>query len=641
MPAVGTRLPPPAEAAEGCWRSLVLGQVKRRFDKESPLAVVAAASAAAALRPVSSVPAPETLLSQACAISSRRRPTSTARCIRPRFVHRERFEGIGASPSASSALLFCPFHRLLPRRRQSFLRHQGGAAPCRGLRKKQHVFASFLARRNTTKLHSWLCWLVDVGVWRVVRGLQSRSGEGDDWEAFNESDYSGRQVPLSRSLGRCLPCGLGRWSLKTVIATVGSLVILTLLAVAGSRPVVPTPPAADDTDPHNRRLRIIVPADEPGANLCKMLLSTVANGYPAPLIINWGRDFHKQGGWFGGSHLGKIDGTLDALEALASDEEAPPRGAAAARRSRPHHKIKKPGPCFGRAGYLLALCFRRAFAKRFSAKQEVWRTMQRERQALALAGGALQRDGELFVPTVFEEDDGDYMAVNDTARINVSSEERGLSPARITGLPSDVDNLAPPLVHAGVELEEQHKDEAAHWDAVPLYTDYYTGRIPVGVHHNAHRDGMKGPRLKMWWDKNWFHPFLRDIVAAREVRPIKLAPLAVIKATSSWAPDVVYWPPATDAERRRPRIFDRKTLSQGLDEAEWHTLCRKQGERPWWDIIFDDDRGPEDLGPQKAANAVKPEVEVKEPGEETKADEKPQDKGQGERKPVDVAIIKR
>ncbi|CRK32666.1 hypothetical protein BN1708_019063, partial [Verticillium longisporum] len=55
-----------------------------------------------------------------------------------------------------------------------------------------------------------------------------------------------------------------------------------------------------------------------------MLLSTVANGYPAPLIINWGRDFHKQGGWFGGSHLGKIDGTLDALEALASDEEAPP-----------------------------------------------------------------------------------------------------------------------------------------------------------------------------------------------------------------------------------------------------------------------------------------------------------------------------
>lgn len=88
--------------------------------------------------------------------------------------------------------------------------------------------------------------------------------------------------------------------------------------------MAPTPPAADDTDPHNRRLRIIVPADEPGANLCKMLLSTVANGYPAPLIINWGRDFHKQGGWFGGSHLGKIDGTLDALEALASDEEAPP-----------------------------------------------------------------------------------------------------------------------------------------------------------------------------------------------------------------------------------------------------------------------------------------------------------------------------
>lgn len=634
-----------------------------------------------------------------------------------------------------------------------------------------------------------------------------------DWEGSDESDYISRQVPLSRSLGRCLPCGLGRWSLKTVLATVGSLVILTLLAVVGvshpgvsqpsrphdrtcqyktcthikqTRPVAPTPPAADDTDPHNRRLRIIVPADEPGANLCKMLLSTVANGYPAPLIINWGRDFHKQGGWFGGSHLGKIDGTLDALEALASDEEAPPaerlrlddlvlivdaydvwfqlpprvlierflaQNAAADARilagwspdapdaiaaptqrvivstqkkcwprprdghethcdvlpestaradlygpetdkgnpDRDGHALHRTRPRYINSGAVLGRAddvlrtFRRAYAKvregqdagknlfsdqgilgEILGQQEVWRTMQRERQALALAGEPFNETAyppdvaavgggaetweyglgldylqELFVPTVFEEDDGEYMAVNDAARINVSSEERGLSPARITGLPSDVDSLAPPLVHAGVELEEQHRDEAAHWDAVPLYTDYYTGRMPVGVHHNAHRDGMKGWRLKMWWDKNWFHPFLRDIVAAREVRPIKLAPLAVIKATSSWTRDVVYWPPASDAERRRPRIFDRKTLSQGLDEAEWHTLCRKQGERPWWDIVFDDDGGPEDLGPKKAANSVKPEVEVKEPGGGTKADEKPQDEGQGERKPTGEAIIKR
>ncbi|CRK16475.1 hypothetical protein BN1723_011004 [Verticillium longisporum] len=54
-----------------------------------------------------------------------------------------------------------------------------------------------------------------------------------DWEGSDESDYTSRQVPLSRSLGRCLPCGLGRWSLKTVLATVGSLIILTLLAVVG------------------------------------------------------------------------------------------------------------------------------------------------------------------------------------------------------------------------------------------------------------------------------------------------------------------------------------------------------------------------------------------------------------------------
>ncbi|KAF3353768.1 hypothetical protein VdG1_08074 [Verticillium dahliae VDG1] len=514
-----------------------------------------------------------------------------------------------------------------------------------------------------------------------------------DWEGSDESDYISRQVPLSRSLGRCLPCGLGRWSLKTVLATVGSLVILTLLAVVGRLRLDDLVLIVDAYDvwfqlpprvlierflaqnaAADARILAGWSPDAPDAIAAptqRVIVSTQKKCWPRP------RDGHE-------THCDVLpESTARAdLYGPETDKGNPDRDGHALHRTRPRYINS--GAVLGRADDVLRT-FRRAYAKvregqdagknlfsdqgilgEILGQQEVWRTMQRERQALALAGEPFNETAyppdvaavgggaetweyglgldylqELFVPTVFEEDDGEYMAVNDAARINVSSEERGLSPARITGLPSDVDSLAPPLVHAGVELEEQHRDEAAHWDAVPLYTDYYTGRMPVGVHHNAHRDGMKGWRLKMWWDKNWFHPFLRDIVAAREVRPIKLAPLAVIKATSSWTRDVVYWPPASDAERRRPRIFDRKTLSQGLDEAEWHTLCRKQGERPWWDIVFDDDGGPEDLGPKKAANSVKPEVEVKEPGGGTKADEKPQDEGQGERKPTGEAIIKR
>ncbi|KAM0326309.1 hypothetical protein ACHAQA_006908 [Verticillium albo-atrum] len=592
------------------------------------------------------------------------------------------------------------------------------------------------------------------------------------WEGSDEPEYGGRHMPLRRGPGRCLPCGFGRWSLKSVIATVGSLLILMLLAFAGSHTQTPTPPTPDDIDPHNRRLRIIVPADEPGANLCKMLLSTAANGYPAPLVINWGRDFHKNGGWFGGSHLGKIDGTLDALEALASDiappEERlrpddlvlvvdaydvwfqlppavliqrylaqnadadarvladwspdapdavpapdqriiistqkkcwprardghqthcgilpestaredlygpdtdkgdPTRDGRALHRTRPRYINS--GAVLGRADDMLRM-FRRAFGKvregqaagkhlfsdqgilgEILGQQEVWRKQQRERQAAALAGETYnETDGvdadvfpggaavweygigldylqDLFVPTVFEEDDGEYMIINDTARVNASSEARGISPPRLAGLPADLDGLAPPLHHAGVH-GVLHEEEAAHWLGVPLYADYWSTRVPVGVHHNAHRGGMKGPRLKMWWAKTWFHPFLRDIVAAREVRPRLLAPLAVIKGAGAWARDVVYWAPSSDAERPRPRIFDRETLAQGLDEAEWHTLCRKEGERPWWDIIFDDGRGPEDLGPKKPNDAkpAEPEVKVKKPDDkaEVKSGEKSEEK---------------
>ena len=83
---------------------------------------------------------------------------------------------------------------------------------------------------------------------------------------------------------------------------------------------LPTLSPASNSNPNDLRLRIILAADNPDPTLCKVILSGYANGYPAPIIVNWGRNFTKDDGRLNHSHLGKIDGTLEALDALLSDK---------------------------------------------------------------------------------------------------------------------------------------------------------------------------------------------------------------------------------------------------------------------------------------------------------------------------------
>ncbi|KAF5023453.1 hypothetical protein F66182_4498 [Fusarium sp. NRRL 66182] len=53
------------------------------------------------------------------------------------------------------------------------------------------------------------------------------------------------------------------------------------------------------------------------------------------------------------------------------------------------------------------------------------------------------------------------------------------------------------------------------WGSVPLYTNFFFGVTPVGIHRNACVDGLKGWRLKNWWDKMWYYPQLRHPVTQR------------------------------------------------------------------------------------------------------------------------------
>ena len=63
---------------------------------------------------------------------------------------------------------------------------------------------------------------------------------------------------------------------------------------------------------------IIIPADSPRPDLCKTMMSAIALGYPMPVIVNWGIDWHDTFGEMGGSHLSKVTGTLAYLDELSS-----------------------------------------------------------------------------------------------------------------------------------------------------------------------------------------------------------------------------------------------------------------------------------------------------------------------------------
>lgn len=63
-------------------------------------------------------------------------------------------------------------------------------------------------------------------------------------------------------------------------------------------------------------MRIFMPADAPGLNLCKVIMSAVALGYPLPTLLNWGGEFNRPEWHFSGSHIAKLESLSAVIEEL-------------------------------------------------------------------------------------------------------------------------------------------------------------------------------------------------------------------------------------------------------------------------------------------------------------------------------------
>ena len=66
-------------------------------------------------------------------------------------------------------------------------------------------------------------------------------------------------------------------------------------------------------------MHILLTANKPDVNLCKLILTSAVLGYPAPAIVAWNQTFHRWGMMSGGSHLAKITEVLKYLEALGPE----------------------------------------------------------------------------------------------------------------------------------------------------------------------------------------------------------------------------------------------------------------------------------------------------------------------------------
>jgi hypothetical protein len=63
-------------------------------------------------------------------------------------------------------------------------------------------------------------------------------------------------------------------------------------------------------------MAFVIPITIPSPNVCKTILSATVLGYPAPVIVNWGLDYHDVSHWELGKNLPKIPGLLKYLDSV-------------------------------------------------------------------------------------------------------------------------------------------------------------------------------------------------------------------------------------------------------------------------------------------------------------------------------------
>ena len=81
---------------------------------------------------------------------------------------------------------------------------------------------------------------------------------------------------------------------------------------------------------------------------------------------------------------------------------------------------------------------------------------------------------EVAVPTVFAEEDGEVLRLDDHEGIANRSSELGISSPRLRSVPADVEASRHPLA----ALPPMQQPILPSWGDSPLYADYYTGSVP-------------------------------------------------------------------------------------------------------------------------------------------------------------------
>lgn len=163
-------------------------------------------------------------------------------------------------------------------------------------------------------------------------------------------------------------------------------------------------------------------------------------------------------------------------------------------------------------------------------------------------GIGLDYEGSISLPTVFSEDDTEWVNLDDQAWLDFFNYKRNIDKAHSKlVLANDIADTAVPLTSNGTDGVEP-KD----WSQVPLFTNVPTGFTPAIIHHNAHRDGMKNLRRTVW-DKIWFQPYARVLMGQYMDTP--LSALAVAggrewRSSDEWKggvrDDVGQWLPYQD-----------------------------------------------------------------------------------------------
>ncbi|TKA26180.1 hypothetical protein B0A50_04677 [Salinomyces thailandicus] len=465
-----------------------------------------------------------------------------------------------------------------------------------------------------------------------------------------------------------------------------------------------------------RKLVVVLPVNEPSNDLCRLVASAVALGYPAPVIVNWNEQYQNDENGLGPSHLSKVTGVHDFLswatgddvsdgERLAEDDLvlvmdaqdiwmqlgpdvllqryysvnaranqrlADKYGSASAALMKqttivsaqkgcvaPRNRISNlncdavpqsplPADVYGlftdtafmhgkylRPRYVNSGGFmgpagdmRRYFQRvrermdehildirswedlggdqgifaEIYGEQEVWRQKADYEGLLCTDDGGnvaeagmeayeyhigLDYEQEMFYPTCNSEVDGTWVHVHDAEHLAEQSSEAGVRPPRIRGLPEDIAQAVGPLA----KLDDDELSGRT-WGDVALYADFWTTSIPVAIHHNAYRKGIKS-RRKTWWDRTWYFPHLRNLLEA-QVASKSTEPLFRTEAADGILVVRPYGPLAAP----EPLLFetDKQSGLSGLRATSWNSVCRSkddnvEAQSPWYDEVFRDGRG--------------------------------------------------